>query len=251
MPESPNPAFASPPASFSAPPDPRSLEPVAPAWHTGIFLAYLAAFTWASASSVPEEGLPPGMSRVTFYVPALIFQWATFAYIWWGVRRRGVSVRALLANRWRGSAGFARTIATALAAWAIIFLGLAQAVEWLGVREPVKMRAIAELLLPRAPLEYAVWACVAITAGFVEEVVFRGYLQRQFAAWSRNQTFGIVASALVFGAGHLYQGVASAATIAAVGIGFGVLAYGIRSLVPGVYAHAWADLVPAIMGRAP
>ncbi len=242
MNESPNLAFA--PA-----PDPRSLDPVAPAWHTGILLAYLAAFTWVSASSLPEDGLPPGMSRVSLYVPALIFQWATFAFVWWGLRRRGVSLRGILANRWRGPAGFARTVVTALAAWAVTFLAIAQAVEWLGVREPEKMRAIAELLLPRASVEFAVWAMVAITAGFVEEVVFRGYLQRQFAAWTGNHAVGIAASAVVFGAGHLYQGVASASTIAVVGVCFGILAYATRSLVPGVLAHAWADLFPAILGR--
>ncbi|HEU4333174.1 MAG TPA: CPBP family intramembrane glutamic endopeptidase, partial [Candidatus Eisenbacteria bacterium] len=94
-----------------------------------------------------------------------------------------------------------------------------------------------------------VWAMVALTAGFVEEVVFRGYLQRQFTAWSRNHIAGIVLSAAAFAAGHLYQGMAAASIIAVIGIAFGVLAYLTRSLVPGVYAHVWADLHPAIMAR--
>jgi membrane protease YdiL (CAAX protease family) len=247
--ESPDDAVPAFPEPFSAPPDPRFTETVAPAWHTVVLLGFLAAVTGTSASSVPENGIPPGMSRLTLYVPVLVFQWVMFAFVWWGLRRGGVSVRGILAQRFRGRAGLARVLSIALVAWAGIFLGIAQGVEWLGLHEPEKHRAIAALLLPRTPLEYSVWALVAMTAGFVEEVVFRGYLQRQFTAWTRSHAAGIGLSALVFGAGHLYQGVASACTIAVIGFCFGVLAYATRSLVPGVYAHAWADLFPAILGK--
>ncbi|HSQ60651.1 MAG TPA: CPBP family intramembrane glutamic endopeptidase [Acidobacteriota bacterium] len=242
-----------PPPSFesfyepSPPPDPRSLRPVAPAWHSAIVLAYLGLFTWMSAGSVPEEGLPPGMSRVLLYLPVLIFQWSLFGLCWWGLRLGGVSVRGILASRWRGFGGLARTLAVALAFWVVTFLLVAQGMELVGIHEPEKMKQLAAFLLPRAPLEYAVWVLVALTAGFVEEIVFRGYLQRQFTAWFRNHAAGIVASAVLFAAGHLYQGIAAASTIAVIGLSFGVLAYLTRSLVPGVYAHAWADLYPAIM----
>lgn len=248
------PAAAEPPPleSFyepSQPPDPRSTQSVAPAWHTAIVLAYLGLFTWLSAGSVPEEGLPPGMSRVLLYVPVLLFQWILFGLCWWGLRLGGVSVRGILANRWRGPVGFARTVAVAAVFWVATFLLIANGMDLLGFHEPEKIKQIATLLLPRAPLEYVVWVMVALTAGFVEEVVFRGYLQRQFTAWCRNHVAGIVLSAALFAAGHLYQGVGAASTIAVIGLAFGVLAYLTRTLVPGVYAHAWADLYPAIMGR--
>jgi membrane protease YdiL (CAAX protease family) len=248
-PELPEPP--APPGDFapSAPPDPRYRDVVAPAWHTITLLTFLAVFTWLSASSIPEEGLPPGMSRALLYVPTLAFQWVMFAFVWWGLRRGGVSVRGLLANRWQGFGGFARTVLLALAAWAVIFLVVAQAVDWLGLHDPDRARAVAAMLLPREPLEYGVWMLLAATAGFVEEVVFRGYLQRQFTAWTGNHPAGIVLSALVFGAGHLYQGLASAGTIAVIGLCFGALAYATRSLMPGVYAHAWADIYPAFFGR--
>jgi membrane protease YdiL (CAAX protease family) len=250
----PPPAPAEPPSSESfyepsQPPDPRSTDPVAPAWHSAVVLAYLGFFTWLSAGSVPDEGLPPGMSRVALYVPVLLFQWFLFGLCWWGLRLGGVSVRGILASRWRGPAGFARAIAVAAAFWVVTFVLVANGMELLGVHEPEKNKLLATLLLPRAPLEYAVWVMVALTAGFVEEVVFRGYLQRQFTAWFRNHAVGIVLSAALFAAGHLYQGIASASVIAVIGLSFGVLAYLTRSLVPGVYAHAWADLYPAIMGR--
>ncbi len=234
---------------FPAPPaDPRATTPVAPAWHTAIVLAYLAVFTWLSSSSVPEQGLPPGMSRVLLYAPVLLFQWFLFGLVWWGLRLRGVSLRAILSNRWRGPAGFARRALIAIGFWASAFIVLGHVVDALGLREPAKIKAVASLLLPTEPLEYAVWVLVALTAGLVEEVVFRGYLQRQLTAWTRNHASGIVLSAIVFGAGHLYQGAASAAAIFLIGALFGALAYACRSLVPGVYAHAWADLYPALIG---
>ena len=102
----------------------------------------------------------------------------------------------------------------------------------------------------RGPLEFALWTVVCATAGFVEEFVFRGYLQRQFGAWFRNAYAGIAISALVFGAGHLYQGVTSAAMIAVVGLCFSLVAHFTKSLVPGMIAHAWEDLFSGLIGRA-
>ena len=105
------------------------------------------------------------------------------------------------------------------------------------------------MVVPRGPFELAVWTAVSVTAGFVEETVFRGYLQRQFTALTRNHLAGISLSAIVFGAGHLYQGVSSAALILVVGFCFSLTAYATRSLVPGVIAHAWEDLFSGIVGR--
>jgi hypothetical protein len=47
---------------------------------------------------------------------------------------------------------------------------------------------------------------VAITAGICEEIVYRGYLQRQLSAFTGSLPIAVCLQAAIFGAAHLYQG---------------------------------------------
>ncbi|HLW52970.1 MAG TPA: CPBP family intramembrane glutamic endopeptidase [Candidatus Angelobacter sp.] len=78
-------------------------------------------------------------------------------------------------------------------------------------------------------------------AGFFEEVIFRGYLQRQIGNVSGRIWVGITASAVLFGAAHGYQGWRMMIVIAVFGAFFGILAHFRRSLRPGIIAHAIQD----------
>ena len=80
-----------------------------------------------------------------------------------------------------------------------------------------------------------------------EELIFRGYLQKQFHAASGNALVGIIAQALLFGAGHGYQGVKSMLVIGVFGALFGALAFWRRSLRPGMIAHAWQDFLAGLL----
>jgi hypothetical protein len=103
------------------------------------------------------------------------------------------------------------------------------------------MRKQIGFLAPGTNLELAVWFCLSWSAGFCEEVIFRGYLQRQFAAMGRSTLVGVVVSAIVFGASHGYEGPARMFLIAIFGLMFGLLAWWRKSLRPGMIAHAWHD----------
>src|SRR5205085_544141 len=96
-------------------------------------------------------------------------------------------------------------------------------------------------LIPGNAFEVALWIVLSATAGFCEEVIFRGYLQRQFAAVTQRAWGGIVLSAVVFGFAHGYEGPRRMLLIAVYGAMFGVLAHYRKSLVPGMLAHAWHD----------
>jgi membrane protease YdiL (CAAX protease family) len=88
-------------------------------------------------------------------------------------------------------------------------------------------------ILPHTLVEALAWIVVCCTAGFVEEVVFRGYLQRRI---------GIILQAVAFGIAHGYQGVRSVIVITVIGLAFGLTARLRRSLAPGMLAHAALDL---------
>ena len=69
-----------------------------------------------------------------------------------------------------------------------------------------ELRKATQFLAPSNLFELLIFMGLAASAGICEEIVFRGYLQRQFAALTKNIAAGIVASAIVFGASHLYEG---------------------------------------------
>ena len=82
---------------------------------------------------------------------------------------------------------------------------------------------------------------MSLTAGFCEELIFRGYLQRQFAALTNSVWAAIVLQGLSFGAAHGYQGWKLMVVIAVYGSLFGVLVQWRRSLRPGMMTHFIQD----------
>jgi membrane protease YdiL (CAAX protease family) len=106
--------------------------------------------------------------------------------------------------------------------------------------------AIAQLL-PSTEAERLTWLVVAVSVGFCEEVVYRGYLQTQLAAFTRSRTLGVALQAALFGIAHLEQGPASALRIGAYGLVLGVLASARGSLLPGMLCHIGIDLASGLL----
>ncbi len=99
------------------------------------------------------------------------------------------------------------------------------------------------------PFESILWVGLAVTAGICEETIFRGYLQRQFVAWTRSASVGVLLSAVLFGAGHIYQGAKATIVIGVYGLLFGILAEARQNLRPGIITHAWHDALTGLIIR--
>jgi membrane protease YdiL (CAAX protease family) len=99
------------------------------------------------------------------------------------------------------------------------------------------------VLEPEGPAQILTWILLCITAGFCEETIFRGYLQKQFIAWTGNAPVGVLLSAAIFGACHIYQGAKAVILITVYGALFGVLAQWRKSMRPGMITHALHDTV--------
>jgi hypothetical protein len=109
-----------------------------------------------------------------------------------------------------------------------------------------RLRALA-VLAPANGREIAAWALLCLLVGFIEEIVFRGYLQRQFIGWARGGVVaGVLASAFVFGSAHAYQGVRGMVLLTVFGALFSMLALHRGSLRAGIFAHAWHDLIAGL-----
>jgi len=229
-----------PQATPEAPP-----RPIASAWHTVVLLCVLAGFSFASARSA---NLTPVMSRhgrYAGYVQVMILEWAMVVFVWYGIRRSGVRLRDLVGGQWNGIGAVIRDVAIAIG-FLLVSGGVLNAMSH--VLKAVPNQAIRNLL-PRSHTEIALFLALVATAGFCEEVIFRGYMQRQFGAITQSAAAGILIQGLAFGAGHGYQGPKYVAIIAVFGILFGLLAQWRRSLRPGMIAHALQDGVVGLLAR--
>ena len=211
---------------------------IAPWWHTGIVLVVLAAVTLAAmrthgtstAGQDRHGGLP-------LYGSIIFFEWALFYLAYAGTRKR-IAWRELIGLRWANRAAFVRSLLITIIFW-FIWEGSAWAMHrLLGASDTRNVTS----MLPRTAPEIIVWILVSISAGICEEFVYRGYLQRQFAAMTRSGAAALVLQAIVFGVSHVYQGWKQVVIISVLGALFGLLAQWRRSLVPGMTAHAWADI---------
>jgi len=233
-------------ATASAPQQARTRPAaVGSVWHTLVFLAFLLGFAllqYQPRLAAPTSPLP---HLVAVYIATIIYEWALVGYVWFfGLRRRRVSILEVVGGKWRRWADFWRDVGIALLFWIVVstvLAGLSYALHFNG-------EEAAKFLLPRTPLEMAVFVVLASCAGFCEEIVFRGYLQRQFLAWTGSVVAGVVLQAVVFGAAHLYQGPKAVVVISVYGALFGTLAAMRKSLRPGMIQHVGQDAVSGLAG---
>lgn len=109
------------------------------------------------------------------------------------------------------------------------------------------------------------WASIvplAMVVGFYEEVLFRGFLLTRIGvlfdvdpiegapmAQRGRVVLAVGVTALVFGAGHAYQGGLGVAQTTIAGLGLGALVALRRSLWPAIVAHTLIDVVGLLVAR--
>lgn len=218
---------------------------MAPAWHTLVVILVLGAI---SAMGARSQSLGPGpspSSHVAMYTGAIVWEWLMVAFIWFGLRLRQVHMRDLIGGHWPRWYSVLRDLGLA-----VLFLFLANlALGLLGQLLKAKPNSALRSIFPHGHLELALYLALTGTAGFCEEVIFRGYLQKQFAALTQNAWAGLILQGIAFGAAHGYQGWKYMLIIAVYGCFFGLLAYFCRSLRPGMMAHFLQDSVLGLLAR--
>lgn len=181
--------------------------------------------------------------KIEQYLWTMTWEWLLTGFVFLGIRKR-VSLRELIGGRWNSIDDVMRDLGIAAAFWLVAASVLSFGAHLMHFDQGGRMEDMKRqlgFLVPGTTLELMVWCLLSATAGFCEEVIFRGYLQRQFGAMTRSVAAGIVLSAIVFGASHGYEGGARMVLLAIFGLMFGVLALWRKSLRPGMIAHAWHD----------
>jgi membrane protease YdiL (CAAX protease family) len=223
----------------------QALRPLAGPVHTLGLLAFLAVHAYLSYTQAGQMRAAAVHNHLPMYLQTMAIEWLTFGYVVYGARSHGVSLKELLGPRW--SSGKQTLIDFGIAASFLVgSLFIIGIVGYL-----LRMRSGLEnvkFMFADTPLELVGWVLLSITAGICEETIFRAYLQRQFAAWTRSLPVGIVLSAAVFGAAHIYQSGKQAISVGVLGLLLGILAAVRRSTKPGMIAHSAQDAFAGILG---
>lgn len=220
-------------------------EPVASYLHT---LGLLAIFAVAMAIGIAMQGhpLPSGgppapaeRNVIPMFLSSLAFGWGTVYYVWAGVHHRGGNLFALTGRRWSSLKDVLRDLLIAAPFWAVweaVAYGM-----WELLGTSTANTANDAMFPPRGALEICLWIAVSLTAGFCEELIFRGYLQRQLTALTGRIWAAVILQGIFFGLLHP-RGWKAVAVISVLGMLYGTLAAWRKDLKPGMLSHGWSDV---------
>ncbi|HUX43320.1 MAG TPA: CPBP family intramembrane glutamic endopeptidase [Terracidiphilus sp.] len=236
---------------------------LAPAWHTALLIGGIIALSVAGSSRFTAEQQLPG--RLATYAATAGMELLLLGWVLLGLRLRRVSLRSVIGAASLRPRSIARDLGIALVFWLISLMVLGSlGFLWTRVQSAIthqpavhspflpgssetKTASKLARIAPQTPREVAGWALLCVFVGFVEELVFRGYLQGQFIAWTHGSNVaGVLFSAILFGAAHGYQGLRNMVLLSVFGALFSLLALYRRGLRPCMFAHAWQDLFAGI-----
>lgn len=227
------------PLTIANPTDERRL--IAPIWHTVVFVCLLLAYGALQFRGHTVHGALLVHHRLlVLYVVSIVFELLLVAYVWFlGLRPMNTRLRDVIGGKWTHPVEVLRDIGVAIVFWMIVWFALIVVTIAVG-RNSAGFETI-KALAPRNGVEFICWIALSITAGFCEELMFRGYLQKQLFAITGKIWLAVALQGMLFGSIHLYQSWRGAVSITVYGVLFGVLAVMRKSLRPGMIQHAAQD----------
>jgi membrane protease YdiL (CAAX protease family) len=185
--------------------------------------------------------------RMSLYASTIVFQWIAAAVVAWRVWAHGFSATQL-----------GLTVPSRLRLIVITVLGavLIVTLQWLNLRRigrsrsPLRapIQALAERILPQSTIELIPFLGLAITAGFCEEFLYRGFAMAVLSRAGLPTGVVIILSAVLFGMAHLYQGRAGLVSTTVLGLLLGTSRAMLGSLLPVVAWHTGVDVVAGVAG---
>jgi CAAX protease family protein len=207
---------------------------------------YEYVYFWPHFRAAAAAGRPD--ARTWGYRRGVIGQWlfATTALAIWGLYERPwAALRLVFPHGWRLALG----VVYVAAAVGLVVLQL-----W-SVRRLSPERRIAArpklgnvaFMLPRTAAEERWFVALSITAGFCEELLYRGYLVWIIAPWL-GQLGAMAAVIAAFGISHAYQGRKGATRATIAGAVMAAMVLTCDSLIPAMLVHALIDIGGGTVG---
>ena len=203
---------------------------------------------WARMQRLLALPSVTGSDRLRLYATSIVSQWILSALIAWRAFARGLHWPAL---------GFKFQPTTTLLLVGLSGAGLLGLAHWFNLRrvsrsnnpQVERLRVLATKIFPHSDSEAALFCGLSGTAGICEEFLYRGFVfaalaQAHFPTWAI-----LLASSLLFGLGHAYQGRGGIVGTLVLGVVFGAVRILYDSLVPVVLWHIAVDVVAGFAGR--
>lgn len=203
-----------------------------------LFPLRAATFGFRRLQEAPPDDVP--RVRLALYRQILWLQWglaAGVALLWIGGRRpwRDLGLVPLLNG---ALAGVAVGVAIVIA---ILAIQQRRAKQDDGAWERLRRRMEKiERILPRTPRELRWFEAVSVTAGVCEELLYRGFMIWYLSHWMAVIPAAAAAAAL-FGAGHVYQGLAGVVRTGALGAFLAAVYLLSGSLFMSMFLHFLVD----------
>ena len=185
--------------------------------------------------------------RIRLYASTILFQWMLAAIVAWRAFARGLTPAQLGLASGRLSSVFLLTF---------IGAALIAVAHWMNLRRMAglnhpaaeKLRAMAERLFPQSATETIFFTLLALTAGVCEEFIFRGFVIAALFGAGLSSWAAVIASSLMFGVAHLYQGKGGSVGTGILGVLFASIRIAYGSIFPVVIWHAVLDVVAGTAG---
>jgi membrane protease YdiL (CAAX protease family) len=160
--------------------------PLAPRWHTALIVSLIVlvaiAGTIMQMRGQLDDITPPPNSRIPLlYLPSIAISWALAFYCFRIGRKKSV-LSELIGRKWTSARVALIDIVIGLSF--LVFIDASETL-YAHVAHVVPNPALAQIL-PQSLAEKLVWVLFAFSAGFCEEVVYRGYMRTQFTGFFRS-----------------------------------------------------------------
>src|ERR1051326_8577125 len=154
--------------------EPRLLAPV---WHTIAMVVLMLANSYVTARIMARTGgrFSAG-SRMTQYGFTIVLELFLLLLVWIGLRLRNFKLRDLIGGGWKTPESFLIDVSIAAGFWIVSAAVLAGLGYVMGMANPSQVNEVRQRLggiVPPTRGELGGWILLCITAGFVEEVLFR------------------------------------------------------------------------------
>jgi membrane protease YdiL (CAAX protease family) len=193
----------------------------------GVFLPGLSVY-----SHFKLKAGAPFPSKTTLRKQALGLHAFTFLLAWITWKKFGQPLFPHYAIRWKGAVlGVATLVAFVVAIYPV----------WKS--RALKKREQLYRSVPQSAGEMRSWVLVSLSAGFVEEIVYRGVLFGILMHWAGNWWAAATLCAASFALGHAIQGWKATAIIFAMSIIFQGLVWVTGTLYVAMVVHASYDII--------
>ena len=201
--------------------------------------------TGVQTCALPIYQVVPTHTKLVFYLKIVCSQWLLVATMLLILRHHGLSGGAAGQRLANPSLTFGVTLAL------LLILAMVSAIVLVRLRR-AKSKALTggmrglRRLAPTSGREMAAFTVVCLTAGFCEELLYRGWLVNVLRAATGSAWIAVALGAILFGIGHGSQGARAMVRTAFIAIQLGALFVWVGSLIPGQVLHAGWDLLMGV-----